>query len=829
MSGVGSEMDSSDPSAPHDGVKAALSERHAREIGQLQIQAPRLLSPIQPDSPLTTPLGSPDVLQENQTWPRMASGTSEQMEEDAPEAALKMRKENVAPAANQQLRADQDSTGLVDAKGDFDIYEDSSAEIESADLRPPTPDISAPQSTERQILSDVIEPDVLADADFDEELLHQLQSMYSSASESDISMRLLHAIEDGFEAKYTAAFDVFYNTRRFFGQPCGIILDAAFSQEHVISSGTATGKSIYGVHGVHGCDAHADDHDADTECEQHCSAPPNTPNASRRVPAAAGDVLNVSKSRQASESSSIVQQRISSFETPRYIPVEKKYQTSPSYQLLNAIKPVRGRSLKGRFVPSSDGVDAQTEVETVNPVSGTLQDENSASCSESVEPQDHNPFEISTSKSASSHVGELEISDNQDTSEAVSPEQEDSVIINQSEKSERESCGASSILHHIYDSEVDPSPLPSPDFSDPQIITSTPDRNSALNSPIAPLDDIPINENRQSDSIEAHSLDAASISNTLPKSPTRIMQEIDGNRQLLPPKPRVTSDEKSKVSETVNEFDADDNKENIAPEEELLVAPLERTNVYLGERQMSLSSLSRGAQSEANDEVPALVSKGVKSGKNSRWQKRPLRMVKSAIDSLRVKDVRGSASQEKGRKKRRPSVLNLFKFSRAYEAVNEPDLTGTPSFRVLPTIDSPSIMEPEVSPRSPRRAKSSLGVRLDRKKKPILAVPKYPRRRRSRGNIFGLFEFGRMQQRSSFIVHSDSKPSTPQRNSFASSKFFASRISRRFALNILPLFRRKTFSVPPAPEPQEEDELIQIQRTPSPPPRLELQLPRSGL
>ncbi|KAK6355360.1 hypothetical protein TWF696_004469 [Orbilia brochopaga] len=822
-------------SAPQNGFKVPLFERPVRDLAQLQalLQPP----PTQTDRLIIAPLRAVDSLPENQSRSRMPSGASDSKDAAAAdvhdEPAPKRRKENVAPVANLENRTDLESAALIVAK-DFEIYEDSSlssTEIASADMRPPTPNISAPWSPRPQDFHAAIERDVLRRADFDEELLQELRCMYGVPSESGFSHKLLRAIEDDFEAKYKAVFDVFYNTRRFFGQPCGTILDAAFAEEQVIGCGTVTGKSIYGVY-IH----NNQPYEIDAEAEQHCSAPPNTPNTSgvprpahlnsqifRRMPSAAGDFLNVPKPRQTSESSSIVQQRISSFETPRPALVEKKYQTSPSYQLLNAIKPVRGRSLKEHFEPTGG------RVETTVPVSGVTQDENPAFGAESLEPQDRSASEISSVKPTSNLnlTGEMEISDRQDTSHSVTPEQDSSANSNELDRSEGESSDLNSILHNIYDAEVEPSPLPSPDFSDPQIVTSTPDQNSCLNSPATHAHDILVSENHQDDSTQSHSIEPVSTANNLTKSPARVMQEIDGNRQALPPKTQVQSDEKSKMSEIVNELNADDNKENIAPEE---TDPSEPTTVYLGDRAMSLSSLSRLAQSEVNDDVPALVDKE-KPGprKNGGWPKRPLRMVRSAIDSIRVRSGESSASKEKERKKTRSSVLDLFKFARTYKTVDESDLTGTPSFRVLPTIDCPSA-EPEIFR---RKTKSSLSVRLDRKKKPILAVPKYPKRRRSRGNIFGLFEYGRAQKRSSFIVHSDStsKPTTPRKTSHTSRKTFASRIARRFNMKILPLFRRRRiFSASSGTGVlEEEEEPIRFERTPSPPPRLELELPRSGL
>ncbi|KAF3901642.1 hypothetical protein ABW21_db0206900 [Orbilia brochopaga] len=464
------------------------------------------------------------------------------------------------------------------------------------------------------------------------------------------------------------------------------------------------------------------------------------------------------------------------------------------------------------------------KVEITAPVSGVLQDENSVTHSEPVEPQDQNLSEVSGYKSTSNVSGEMGILDHQHAPESVTPELEHSMNTNDMDESEAEYSDLNSILHNIYDAEqVEPSPLPSPDFSDPQIVTSTPDQNNSLHGPATAAHDILTSENHQTGSAaheilisennqtaptEADSIEATSTkSNNLTKSPARVMQEIDGNRQVPPSKHQVTSDKKMELSETVNEFNADNNKENIAPEEDDQSDP---TTVHLGDRAMSLSSLSRIAHSEANDDIPALGhGEETASRWHGAWPKRPLRMVRSAIDSIRVRGAEGSASQEKRRKRPRPSVRELFKFARSYKAVEESDLGGTPSFRVLPTIDCPST-EPEAFP---RKTKSSLSVRLDRKKKPILAVPKM------------------QQQRSSFIVHSEpnSKPTTPRKTSYTSRKSFASRIARRFNMKILPLFRRRVFSAPSVSETLEEEEPIRFQRTPSPPPRLELELPRSGL
>ncbi|KAF3901574.1 hypothetical protein ABW21_db0202697 [Orbilia brochopaga] len=277
-------------SALLNGSKVSLSERPIRAI--TQIRAPQQSPAPQPDRLRMAPLRVVDDLQENQGRPRIASGASETKAAAATEphedAAFDRHKENLAPTANSQ--ADLDTNALAVAKDGFTIYEDSSLSLDDAtptDMRPPTPNINAPWSPTPEDFDTAIERDALLDTNFDEGLIHELQCMYGppsdprNESQSDFSLKLLRAIKDDFEGKYKAAFDVFYNTRRFFGQPCGTILDTAHAEEQVIGCGTVTGKSIYGVYVEK---PHA--YESDAETEQYCSAPPNTPNAIQ-VPRAA--------------------------------------------------------------------------------------------------------------------------------------------------------------------------------------------------------------------------------------------------------------------------------------------------------------------------------------------------------------------------------------------------------------------------------------------------------------------------------------------------------------------------------------------------------------
>ncbi|KAF3941676.1 hypothetical protein ABW19_dt0208196 [Dactylella cylindrospora] len=527
------------------------------------------------------------------------------------------------------------------------------------------------------------------------------------------------------------------------------------------------------------------------------------------APGAIEDVNN--KTRQTS-GSSIVRQRISSFETPRPVQVEKKYQTSPSYQMLNTLKPVRGRSMKERYEKTGDtSTPTGKRCEDIPPKANVLPKEPSPTGSNGGVLVADVSLVSDTSNSAFICSGNED--PEADTSRGLSALEKEIGLVPKHNSSGGDTSGLSSIFQDIYDAEV---AIGTPDLLDPRIITSTPIRDSGRSSPKLLSEDVSIagpqvlkiNQNATNTSLQfEHSTDPISTSCIVQEPNDGVSATYLSTKEskLLAQKP--TSQSTSLPSMEV--IDNDENKENIAPDESYRTFPEIPSTAFIPS--------PRIARFEAD--FSGLITETQKyiSRKHQSLQKRSLRLVKSALDSFKF----GTSSQGK-----RSSVLGLFKLSRSSEV--DPLPHGATSFRILPTIDSPHA-EYEIPN---KKSKSGLRARLGRKKKPILAVPKYPKKNRSRGSLFNLFDFNRSRRESSFIVHQDSKLQTPRKTSEGSNETIASRIQRRFS--ILPLFKRRIFSAPTGPSvdvhihiPPEGE--ASVNRSFSPPPRLELQLSRSGL
>ncbi|KAK6537043.1 hypothetical protein TWF281_001245 [Arthrobotrys megalospora] len=959
--------------------------------------------------------------QEYEIQPRRTSGTTDPLEECSEHQmnmSVERRKENVAPAISQQPRV---SSAAYTTK-------ETSQTDEQQPARPPTPYPIASGRAVREsielshrLTNDPNRSTASLNLPLREDLLHSLQSMYGSLpSELTSNLEFLRAIEDPFDAKYTTAFDVFYNTRRFFDKPSGTILDVT-SDEPPIGSGTVSGKSIYGIFiddsllyeatsimepkpfipptlldtnffpretfqssttGSSGIEPRVSFHQKSLtipsrrlhrpqlsesigynslpRCrkvagrdiitspirlrptfrispprspsfgmrkktstlrpravmawwkereaaasrssalghviskshfnEQPKLTPPNdeperkekekrgnplrrlsslfgkrqssetslrsmtrsngshrslnslpsqvslpecpqgipsfiTANIVRnsRVPSSAGENVQITTVRRTSESSSVVQQRISSFEAPRPIRVEKKYQTSPSYQLLSTLKPVRGRSLKEQFEKELGSGTGQPEY--VDP---------KAVCEEIPA----RTWEVDilqapvTSSTLSSHeasastcqipavgVSILDVSSGSDSIQLDRHSMANSPFT--------ENFGgegnSGSFPQEIYDAEL---VLSSPDFSDPQIVTSTPLLNSGLSSPL-----IPQSISILGDSHSSHGLNSSPESSinshhhVIPLQAIGAIKSTSSNKSASVQKPINSADKTYNTSTGMNITASDDNKENVAPDENLPNLPsLSPYNT----RRVSVSSILGFVQGETNTHNMGTRFRGSLRRQNRGWQRHPLRMVKSALGSFGLKDTSKPVTKDQNEPKRkRPSVLDLFKFSRPADATASIPTPSTPSFRILPTVDSASLPG-EVETPIPKN-KSILSMKLGRKKKPILAVPKYPRKDKSRGNLFGLFEFNKTAPKSSFVIHPDAKGATGRKVSTGSNRT-VSKITRRFSMNVFPIFKRRIFSAPPdrqslPPEPIPTPR----ERSISPPPRLELTLSGSGL
>ncbi|KAK6351631.1 hypothetical protein TWF718_004785 [Orbilia javanica] len=524
-----------------------------------------------------------------------------------------------------------------------------------------------------------------------------------------------------------------------------------------------------------------------------------------------GGGIETTRPEKKSEPLSVVQQRISSFEAPVPIQIEKKYQTSPSYQLLSTLKPVRGRSLKEQFEKKLDYGAQDSKSEAIYEGTKT-QAREVAPGHALVTPLDTSGYE--------STIFTRHLPPTLKLSNASGSTHSDGFSITSPpfvENSESEVNGS----REIYDGELD---LSSPDFSDPQIITSTPLQNSGLGSPLIPPSISIFGDSRLSDNFD-YSVDSSINSNhhTIPIASTTIKETKATSNNTLAYKKAIGSSEKKHHSTgSVGSTASDDNKENIAPDIDLPNLPrLSPRNT----RRRSGSGILGLFRDEATTQ-----NMGVKfqQRQNRGWQKRPLRMVKSALGPFGTKESSKTVSRDqRGIKKKRQSVLDLFKFSRPTDMTNSTPTPGTSSFRVLPTADSVSMRSDVEVPI--HKKKSILSTKLGRKKKPILVVPKYPKKDKSRGNLFGLFEFNKGSPRNSFAIHSDTKEATERKFSIGSNRTL-SKTTRRLSVNVFPLFRRRIFSAPPDTQSLPPEPVTVIQgRSISPPPQLELTLSGSGL
>ncbi|KAK6361126.1 hypothetical protein TWF730_004873 [Orbilia blumenaviensis] len=930
---------------------------------------------------------------------RVSSGVNLPREALEPQADLssERRKENVAPVTSQQSQLEFPASMRSDASDDEHSSGLSTPSFTGSVIRgsvetthDPANDLNASGSSLNSPLS--------------EELLCILQSMYANFSPDLVSnLEFLHAIDDAFDARYTAAFDVFYNTRRFFNEPSGTILDDTLDS-YPVGSGTVSGKSIYGIFIDNSLFCELTDigmrqplsppllgdtgllqrrdflpSPAGTSQKSHYRhegvagpirrlpgpklsdsfltaysslsgrrkiarrgtytapvrlrptlriSPPRSPsfgmhkktatlrpkavmawwkerdaansqtetigneitgphfgdqskastpqrgesekkkekekrrnplrrlsslfgkrqgsaaslrsmaksNSSRRslnslpsnvslpqcrqglqsfitanivrnsrVPRSTDEIAEVPKARQTS-GSSVVQQRISSFETPRPIRVEKKYRTSPSYQLLSTLKPVRGQALKEKFekVSSAEGAKCVGVPEDIRAHAWEA---------------DPQPASVA-SPAFSGREGTVSTCQTPpipDTSaDSDSPQSEDQSFVNPPFAENSRGEGNSS--KGIYDAEL---VLSSPDFSDPQIVMSTPCQNGSPDFPLVPQSISILGDSPSSRGLDS-SID--SIVNSSRYHSSMIVRASGaagsfGSDNLGPSHGPLKLTEK--MYQTIGSGPPDENKENIAPSGDLLNLP---TIPPPDTRRISFSSilgLSRGQRNARKTEEKP-------QGPHRGWGGRPLRLVKSAWGPFGVKDT--SKSVAKGHndiKKRRQSVLDLFRFSRAMETTNLAPIPGTPSFRVLPTV-GPAIMLDE-SETPIQKNKSILSMKLGRKKKPILAVPKYPKKDRLRGNLFGLFEFNKATPKNTFTIHSDAKETAERRASMCSNTA-ASKVTRHFSMSAFPAFKGRIFSGPPGnqnlpPKP----EVATPERPISPPPQLELNLPGSCL
>ncbi|KAF3212810.1 hypothetical protein TWF106_009668 [Orbilia oligospora] len=991
--------------APGAGPYLPLGERAPVGFQQRRISATRPIPRVETsdiDGSERT-----DLRQEYESQRNKPSGTVKSPEEGVEaqmDLSIERRKENLAPVVNQQSRTEFATSTAKEA----DIAN------EEPQTRLPTPSPSSSRATVR-IARDSIETSRSISDDSNgpttssgpprQDPQSSLQSLYGNIPPGWTSnLELIHAIEDPFDAKYTAAFDVFYNTRRFFDKPSGTILDGSYDN-YPIGSGTVSGKSIYGVfindsligesiaavgtrsfippslpaganqklsgpqksltvpnrrlrrpqlsdsmgynslprrRKVAGRDtitspirlrpifrtspprapsfgmrkrastlrpkavmAWWKEREAmisqvaptgrgtiDTGLGMQMSklipneklkAPPSpkdgppkkkekekrrnplrrlsslfrkrqnsetslksmaksneshrslnslpsqvslpqyrqglpsfiTANIVRnnRASHAASGNIEIARPRQISDSSSVVQQRISSFEAPRPIRVEKKYQTSPSYQLLNTLKPVRGRSLKEHF---ERGPEPGTRDVNPNALCEDIRAQKATPQHELVTPPDISGREIPIS---SHHTPP--ILDTPNDSDSI--HLEDFSVTNPPFIENFE--GETSSSQEIYDAEL---VLSSPDFSDPQIVTSTPLQNSGLGSPLVPQSISILGDSRSSHNFDS-SLDSSANSNRHNNSmnfrPIGATKSTSSSKLAHVRKTVEPIDKRYDSTRSVDSAASDDNKENIAPNDSAPDLPnLSPRN----SRRRSLSGILGFIRGETNTQGMGVKLEGSLRRHNRGWQKRPLRMVKSALGPFGAKNSGKTISQDQhGIKKKRQSVLDLFKFSRPADTAHSTPTPGTPSFRVLPTTDSISLSSEIELPVHKNR--SRLSMKLGRKKKPILVVPKYTKKDRSRGNLFGLFEFKKGSPRSSFVIHSDSKEASERKFSTGSNGTI-SKATRRLSRNVFPIFKRRTFSAPPdtqslLPQP----ELLVRERSISPPPQLELFLPSPGL
>ncbi|EPS36912.1 hypothetical protein H072_9498 [Dactylellina haptotyla CBS 200.50] len=190
--------------------------------------------------------------------------------------------------------------------------------------------------------------------------------------------------------------------------------------------------------------------------------------------------LDVAKTRQTStSSSSVVKERISSFETPRPAQFDKRYQTSPSYQMLNMIQLVRGSSLKEVFerddrkdATSSDQKKSNLDEECLaNYLSKSSNDE-----AVSPDAGSNQTNHITSSLSLGNFAAAIEASD--------------SKLPFDRNIRKNSACSVLSDIG-IHDAQIS---ISTPDFSDPYIVTSTPPQNSRPTSPIILSADISIFE-----------------------------------------------------------------------------------------------------------------------------------------------------------------------------------------------------------------------------------------------------------------------------------------------------------------------------------------------
>ncbi|KAF3310406.1 hypothetical protein TWF173_009520 [Orbilia oligospora] len=843
--------------APGAGSYLPLGERAPVGFQQRRVSATRPIPQVETSD--IDGSEQTEFRQEYESQRNKSSGIVKSPEEGVEaqtDLSIERRKENFAPIVNQQSRTE------------FAISTAKEADIanEEPQTRLPTPSPSSSRATVRiardsieasRSISDDSNGPTTSSCPLREDPESSLQSLYGNIPPGWTSnLELIHAIEDPFDAKYTAAFDVFYNTRRFFDKPSGTILDGSYDN-YPIGSGTVSGKSIYGVFindsligesiaavvprsfippslpereamisqveptGRGTLDTSLGMQMSNFIPNEKPKAPPSPKDEPpkkkekekrHRASHAASGNIEIARPRQISDSSSVVQQRISSFEAPRPIRVEKKYQTSPSYQLLNTLKPVRGRSLKEHF---EKGPETGTRDVDPNALYEDTQAQKATPQHELVTPPDISGHEISISSHHTPPI--LDTSNGSDSIHL-----EDFSVTNPPfiENFESETSGS----QEIYDAEL---VLSSPDFSDPQIVTSTPLQNSGLGSPLVPQSISILGDSRSSHNFDSP-LDSSANSNRNNNSmnfrPIGATKSTSSSKLAHVRKTVERIDKRYDSTRSVDSAASDDNKENIAPNESVPDLP----NISpRNSRRRSLSGILGFIRGETNTQGMGIKLEGSLRRHNRGWQKRPLRMVKSALGPFGAKNSGKTISQDQhGIKKKRQSVLDLFKFSRPVDTAHSTPTPGTPSFRVLPTSDSISLSSEIELPVHKNR--SRLSMKLGRKKKPILVVPKYPKKDRSRGNLFGLFEFKKGSPRSSFVIHSDTKEA-PERKFSTGSNGTISKATRRLSKNVFPIFKRRIFSAPPdtqslLPEP---DSLVR-ERSISPPPQLELFLPSSG-
>ncbi|KAF3910124.1 hypothetical protein AA313_de0206199 [Arthrobotrys entomopaga] len=557
------------------------------------------------------------------------------------------------------------------------------------------------------------------------------------------------------------------------------------------------------------------------------------------------------KVRQTSTSSSVVQQRISSFETPREQVFEKKCQTSPSYQLLSTIKPVRGRSLKDRFeAPLRSGSfqsknDVPSPFANSSPSPTVIQIQDQAWEKNSKDKRmleiEHDPASASRHSPLSTDLLEnFENFDEPYTPVGSCP----GLWSPHSDRTGVAATGSNSTQESLCDAEI---VLSSPDFSDPQIVTSTPPCYSRPNTPIILSHGTSIHDEEDefshlkifsNDNFSAASNPVVLFSDFQNQgSSDKIVQNIVQEYE-----PSLSKQKPGPCTAILSALDPDDNKENIPPEtSDPEIALGEDWQNHLDISTPDFPPRTTSRTSEANQLEGSLESSANRrnteefiSSKGRNWRRQSIRMVKSALGSFRAR-VSGSIDSKinSGLVKKRASVLDFFKIPRNDTVNSTVAPVSNTSFRILPTVSGHSAdHEPELQP---NKNKSILSTRLGRKKKPILTVPKYSKKTQRRGNIFGLFDFARAPPSSSFVVYSSPESKTTATKSNPGFKRATSRISRRLSLNVLPFIKRRGVSAPtarpPLSGPQYSLEEVQNEAVsnPSPLPQLELRLSHSEL